>query len=137
MTLSLEPYDLNPSADLDLGSAADLPMGEFWSPSGGLSTAYSCIEAVSVGHTNGKPIIGAESFTSGRVEEWHQYPGSMKAQLDWALCDGLNKFVIHRYQHQPDLNKFPGMTMGPGGASVSTGSGPRRGGAWSARSTST
>ena len=113
MTLSLEPYDLNPSADLDLGSAADLPMGEFWSP-GGFPTAYSCTEAVSVGHTNGKPIIGAELFTS-RGDAWRQYPGSMKAQTDWALGDGLNKFVIHRYQHQPEMNKFPGMTMGPYG----------------------
>ncbi len=112
MTLSLEPYDLNPSADLDLGSAADLPMGEFWSRGFGPSTVYSCTEAVSVGHTNGRRIIGAEAFTASAQEAWQQYPGSMKEQLDWALCDGINKFVIHRYQHQPDLDKFPGMTMG-------------------------
>ncbi len=112
MTFSLEPYDLNPSADLDLGSVADLPMGEFWSKDASFSTDYSCFEAVSVGHTNGRKVIGAESFTAPAGEAWHQYPGSMKEQLDWALCDGINKFVIHRYQHQPDLDKFPGMTMG-------------------------
>ncbi|MGI4788296.1 MAG: glycosyl hydrolase, partial [Janthinobacterium lividum] len=66
-------------------------------------------------HTNGRRIIGAESFTANPGEDWHQYPGSMKDQLDWALCTGINKFVIHRYQHQPELDQFPGMTMGPYG----------------------
>ena len=115
LTLSIEPYDLNPSADLDLGSAADLPMGEFWSHRRQISTEFSCIEAVSVGHTNDRRVIGAESFTAAPGEDWHEYPGSMKEQLDWALCTGINKFVIHRYQHQPELDKYPGMTMGPYG----------------------
>ena len=29
--LSIEPYDMNPAADLDLGGVADVPMCEFWS----------------------------------------------------------------------------------------------------------
>lgn len=29
--LSIEPYDMNPTADLDLGAVADVPMCEFWS----------------------------------------------------------------------------------------------------------
>ncbi len=115
LTFSVEPYDLNPSADLDLGATADLPMCEFWSRGFGFSAEYSCYEATSIGHTNGRKIIGAESFTANPGEDWRQYPGSMKAQLDWALCTGINKFVIHRYQHQPDPGKFPGMSMGPYG----------------------
>jgi len=39
----------------------------------------------------------------------------MKAQGDWAFCQGINKFVIHRYQAQPWLDRLPGMTMGPNG----------------------
>ncbi|RYX82089.1 hypothetical protein EON83_20975 [bacterium] len=115
LNFSVEPYDMNPSADLDLGSTADLPMGEFWSRGHGLDSDYSCYEAVSIGHTNGRPVIGAEAFTSDGGDGWLQHPGSMKNQLDWALCNGINKFVIHRYQHQPQLGKFPGMTMGPYG----------------------
>jgi hypothetical protein len=115
LTYSIEPYDLNPSADLDLGSVGDLPMGEFWSKKWGVSSEYSVIEATSIGHTNGKQVIGAESFTASASENWQQYPGSMKEQLDWAICAGINKFVIHRYQHQPDVNSYPGMTMGPYG----------------------
>ncbi|MCW3060896.1 MAG: hypothetical protein JWQ02_2717 [Capsulimonas sp.] len=115
MQFSVEPYDLNPSADLDLGSVADLPMGEFWSRGYSLPAEFSVIEATSVGHTNGRKVIGAESFTADSNENWLQYPGSMKEQLDWAICAGLNKFVIHRYQHQPALDQYPGMTMGPYG----------------------
>lgn len=115
LTFSVEPYDMNPAGDLDLGATADLPMGEFWSRGYGFKSEYSCFEAVSVGHTNGRAIIGAESFTANSGDTWLQHPASMKAQLDWALCAGINKFVIHRYEHQPDITRFPGMTMGPYG----------------------
>jgi hypothetical protein len=115
LKLSLEPYDLNPCADLKLGSAADVPMCEFWSRGYGFPTEFSCFEATSIGHTMGCPVIAAEAFTALPQEEWHQYPGSMKAQGDWALCTGVNRFVFHRYQHQPRLDQWPGMTMGPYG----------------------
>jgi hypothetical protein len=115
LTLSIEPYDLNPSADMDLGGMADVPMAEFWSTGYAAATNYSCVEATSIAHTNGKKIVGAESFTAGPGEDWQKYPGAMKEQLDWALCAGINKFVLHRYQHQPDLDKYPGMMMGPYG----------------------
>jgi len=115
LTLSLEPYDLNPCADLKLGSAADVPMCEFWSRGYGFPTEFSCFEAVSIAHTLGRPVIGAEAFTALPQEQWRQYPGSMKAQGDWALCTGINRFVFHRYQHQPRLDQWPGMTMGPFG----------------------
>jgi len=115
LTFSVEPYDMNPAGDLKLGSVADLPMCEFWSTGYGFQSEYSVIEATSVAHTNGRAVIGAEAFTAGGNEQWKQYPGVMKAQTDWALAAGVNKFVIHRYQHQPDVNAFPGMGMGPYG----------------------
>jgi hypothetical protein len=107
--LSIEPYDLNPAGDLELGTAGDVPMGEFWSR--GFNTTYSILEAVSVSHTEGRPVVGAESFTSGG-DAWQFYPAVLKAQGDWALCAGVNRFVFHRYAHQPWLNRFPGMTFG-------------------------
>jgi hypothetical protein len=113
LSLSIEPYDLNPAGDLALGGAADVPMCEFWSSKGNVIVgAYSCFEAVSIAHTMGRPVVGAEAFTARR-DAWRQYPGSMKDQGDWALCAGINRFVIHRYQHQPWLDRFPGMTFGP------------------------
>ncbi len=113
--LSVEPYDLNPTSDLKLGGTADTPMCEFWSKGFGFSTEFSCFEATSIAHTMGKPVVGAEAFTAAPGEDWRQYPGSMKAQGDWALCNGINRFVFHRYQAQPWLDRFPGMTMGPYG----------------------
>jgi hypothetical protein len=113
--LSVEPYDLNPTSDLKLGGTADVPMCEFWSKGFGFSTEFSCFEATSIAHTMGKPVVGAEAFTAAPGEDWRQYPGSMKAQGDWALCAGINRFVFHRYQAQPWLDRFPGMTMGPYG----------------------
>jgi len=112
LSLSVEPYDMNPCSDLELGAVADVPMCEFWSKGFGFATEYSCIEAVSIGHTNGKKVIGAEAFTSGDGDKWLQHPASMKAQANWAFAAGINRLVIHRFQHQPTLDERPGMTMG-------------------------
>ncbi len=111
--LSIEPYDMNPSADMELGSVADVPMCEFWSP-GGFNSSFSCIQAASIAHVNGQPVVAAEAFTA--VDGWKQHPGSMKNQGDWAFATGINKFVYHTFQHQPlDEKLKPGMTMGPYG----------------------
>ncbi len=113
--LSIEPYDMNPTADLDLGSVADVPMCEFWSP-GYFNTIYSCIEGASIAHTMGRPVLAAEAFTAGSEENWQQYPGSMKNQGDWAFCMGINRFVYHTFAHKPLGQEYrPGMTMGPYG----------------------
>jgi hypothetical protein len=111
--LSIEPYDMTPCADMTLGTVADVPMGEFWL--NGFDTAHSVIEAASLGHTNGKPVIAAEAFTSMSDEHWLAAPASMKALGDWAFAAGINRIVFHRYQHQPWTDVKPGMTMGPYG----------------------
>jgi autotransporter-associated beta strand protein len=110
--LSIEPYDLDPCSDLELGGVADVPQGEFWAQGYGYATEYSCVEAASIAHTMGRPICGAESFTASSSEAWRLYPGAMKTQADWALCCGINRLTFHRYQHQPWLDRWPGMTFG-------------------------
>jgi len=64
LQFSLEPYDLDPCSDLELGRVADVPMAEFWSHFGEIETNWSVVESTSVGHTNGRTIIAAESFTA-------------------------------------------------------------------------
>ena len=113
--LSIEPYDMNPCSDLSLGGVADVPMCEFWAQGYGFNSSYSCIEATSIAHTLGRPVVAAEAFTSGDGEAWRLYPGAMKRQADWAFCMGINRLVFHRYAHQPWLDRRPGMTMGPYG----------------------
>ncbi|NLP09771.1 glycosyl hydrolase [bacterium] len=114
-SLSIEPYDMNPTADLSLGAIADVPMCEFWARGYGFNTDYSCFEATSIAHTNGRAIVAAEAFTSDHNEAWKLHPGVMKAQADWAFCIGINRLAFHRYAHQPWLDRAPGMTMGPYG----------------------
>ncbi|HET6452773.1 MAG TPA: glycosyl hydrolase, partial [Armatimonadota bacterium] len=87
--------------------------GEFWDPGGAMET---CKAMASAGHIYGKPIVGAEAFTAGGQERWLQHPASIKALGDKAFCEGINRFVFHRYAMQPWTdNRVPGMTMGPWG----------------------
>ena len=116
MDFSIEPYDMNPTADLELGDVADIPMCEFWSKGYGFNSAFSCIEATSIGHINGSSIIAAEAFTADPGEGWKQYPAVMKNQGDWALSTGINRFVFHTFQNQFLADSLrPGATMGPYG----------------------
>jgi len=113
LELTIEPYDMNPAGDLDLGSVADVIMAEFWSKRYGYHTSYAVLQATSISHISGKPIVGAEVFTSNMKENWQEYPWSMKDQSDWALALGVNRFVYHTFAHKPLGEEHrPGMTMG-------------------------
>ncbi len=111
LRFSIEAYG-SPCDYLPYGQVADEPMAEFWTGGGAIET---CRGMASAGHISGKRIIGAESFTSDNNERWLQYPGSIKALGDLAFCEGINRFVFHRYAMQPWTNRAPGMTMGPWG----------------------
>ena len=109
----IEAYG-GPCDDLPYAGRADEPMCEFWIGGGGDSTP--CKGMASAAHTYGKPIVGAESFTADDHERWRQHPATIKALGDQAFCEGVNRFVFHRYAMQPWPNPDrPGMTMGPWG----------------------
>jgi hypothetical protein len=109
---SIEPYD-GPFECSQVARDADVVMGEFW-VSGDMSR--SCKLAASVAHVGGKKLVGAESFTAApNVAGWRNHPASLKAVGDLMLSEGINRFIIHRYAHQPWLNIEPGMTMGQWG----------------------
>jgi hypothetical protein len=117
LRLSIEAYDGDPCDDLTYAGKADEPMGEFWSwvPYG---LAFSCTEMASAAHVYGKSIVGAEAFTAAEGEKWLGYPFGVKAYGDWAFCEGVNRFVVHRYAFQPwtgPNEPLPGMAMGPFG----------------------
>lgn len=115
MGLSIEPYDMNPTADMGLGSVADVAMCEFWSEGYGFNSSFSCLQAASIAHVSGIKVVAAEAFTAHR-DAWKQYPGSVKNQGDWAFAAGINRFVYHTFQHQlPNDDIKPGITMGPYG----------------------
>lgn len=109
--LTIEAYG-SPCDHISYAGRADEPMSEFWIGGGALET---CREMASAAHVYGKRILGAESFTADNRERWREHPASFKALGDRAFCDGVNRFVFHRYALQPWLSRFPGMTMGPWG----------------------
>jgi hypothetical protein len=112
--LSIEAYDGEPADDMTYGGQADEPMAEFWSW-GKFGAAYSCTEMSSVAHVYGRRILGAEAFTATDAEKWQGHPAYIKDLGDWAFCEGINRFVFHRYALQPWTDARPGMSMGPWG----------------------
>ena len=116
LELTIQPYDQNPSADLELGGEADVPMCEFWSDGTCFQTTYSSIEATSIAHTLGKPVVAAESFTACDDEAWKNYPGMMKNQGDWAFAMGINRLYYHTFVHKVHGDTYPpGITLGSWG----------------------
>lgn len=109
LKLSIEPYDMDPCADLSMGRVADVPQCEFWYF--GFNTFYSAFEAASIAHTGGQSMVAAESFTSPLGEDWKADPAALKTLGDWAFATGVNRFDFHRFQAQPWTNRWPGMTM--------------------------
>ena len=120
LNLSIEAYGDGPFDDLTYAGRADEPMAEFWAwPFGNelIGAADTCMRMSSAAHVYGKPILAAEAFTSTDREKWQSHPARIKALGDWAFCEGINRFVFHRYAMQPWTNpdRAPGMSMGPWG----------------------
>ncbi len=111
--LSIEAYG-EPADDLTYAGRADEPMAEFWSWDK-FGAAYSCTQMSSAAHVYGKTILGAEAYTATDAERWQWHPGMHKDLGDWAFCEGINRFVFHRYALQPWTDARPGMSMGPWG----------------------
>ena len=108
---AVEPYT-GPFESLQSGAPADVVMGEFWSGSEGHSSVKM---AASIAHIYGKTVVAAESFTAApgaQTGRWLEDPYSLKTLGDLMFCQGLNRYVFHRYAMQPWTNRWPGMTMG-------------------------
>jgi alpha-L-rhamnosidase len=94
----------------------DIPMGEFWVHQKGDENVDDPKEAATAAHIYGGNIAATESFTSLPVTAaWTNDPYSLKMEGDKEFCLGVNRFVFHRYAHQPWLDRSPGMSMGPWG----------------------
>jgi len=125
LRLTIEAYGSSaPTENMTYAAQADEPMGEFWAWTawGKYDEAInpasdSCREMSSAAHVYGKRILGAEAFTSIWSEKWLAHPANIKNLGDWAFCEGINRFVFHRYAQQPWTNpdRAPGMSFGPWG----------------------
>ena len=114
LRLSMEAY-MTIANDLDVANIIDEPICEFWWPDGGY-LYWSVKSMASAAHVNGLPIAGAEAFTSEAGERWLAHPALIKALGDRTFCDGVNRFIFHRYTMQPWIeDRRPGMSLGPWG----------------------
>lgn len=94
----------------------DIPMGEFWVNRAEEGNIDDPKEAASAAHIYGKPLVATESFTaSAKNASWANDPYSLKRLGDMEFCLGVNRFIFHRYAHQPWNDRLPGMSMGPWG----------------------
>jgi hypothetical protein len=94
----------------------DIPMGEFWVSMSREANIDDAKEAASAAHIYGQKIAATESFTSvPQTAAWTNDPASLKKLGDEEFCVGVNRFVFHRYAHQPWMDRLPGMSMGPWG----------------------
>lgn len=114
LRLTIEGYNLPFGDEATYTARADEPMTEFWATGGNENEAKGR-QMASVAHIMGHPIVGAEAFTSDDTENWKLHPALVKWLGDYEFCQGVNRFVVHRYAHQPYLNRWPGVTMGPWG----------------------
>jgi len=111
-----EPYNSSVFDEMQAGSRADIPMGEFWVRTHQDRSKVKMAGAIA--HVNGKrvdgnQIVGAESYTGWQPDAAYQnFPYSLKAQGDDAWTVGLNRFIFHRFAHQPNVHANPGMSMG-------------------------
>jgi hypothetical protein len=88
----------------------DQPMGEFWMNSPTHDKPNDMLDAISGAHIYRKNVIGAESFTTVRMD-WNEHPGNMKTLLDRNFALGINKIVFHVFAHNPWMDRKPGMTL--------------------------
>ncbi len=100
----------------EVAPLVDRVTAEFWSDSGQFRS-HATEATIAAARRAGRNIIEAEAFTSMPEHSmWTEYPGMLKAAGDIAFCEGINRFVVHRFTHQPwDARHKPGYTMGQWG----------------------
>ena len=95
-----------PGEFLQYGGQSDEIGGEFWSV-GELGDIENRA-ASSCGHIYGKPIIWAESNTSGGPA-YSRTPVDMKQRTDRFFTEGINATLLHLYIEQADTARYPGI----------------------------
>ena len=94
----------------------DNVVAEFWAGRGKYNPA-AVPAVVSAAQQHGINLISAEAFTAAPKEsQWNETPAKLKPIGDAAFCDGVNRFVLHRFVHQPYGDRYkPGIAMGQWG----------------------
>jgi hypothetical protein len=112
LTFLAEPYG-GPWRLDDVMPMVARVMTEFWT-NDGQYFPYELLPTVAALRKSGQNIIEAEAFTGDpSVSKWNETPEWLKPIGDAAFCDGVNRFVLHRFVEQAFDDRYkPGATMG-------------------------
>ena len=115
LTCRSEPY-LGPWDISEAVPFFDQVSGEFWTH-GSKYSPWCLPEVVAGARAVGMNLISSEAFTGDpRESQWNETPQGLKSIGDAAFCDGVNRFMLHRFVHQPYDDRYqPGMAMGQWG----------------------
>ena len=110
-----EPYT-GPFETSEVITNLNMAVSEFWVRDGKYNPSATP-KVVSAAQERGINRISAEAFTAAPKEsQWDETPAGLKVVGDAAFCDGVNRFVLHRYVHQPYGEQYrPGFAMGQWG----------------------
>lgn len=90
---------------------SDMMMSEFWVPSPHRprpADRFYVKQAASAAHIYGRPLVGAESFTS-IGPHWNDVLWkSQKPSMDHEFCSGLNLIFLHTFTCSPPSMGLPG-----------------------------
>ncbi len=95
-----------PAEFLQYGGQSHRVSGEFWTK--GSLGSIECRAASSAANIYGFPVVSSEAFTSS-PSLFDTTPSDLKARGDWALCEGVNHFVLHVCIQQPWEDRRPGV----------------------------
>ena len=104
------PSPTFPADGLQHYAQVDWPMGEFWLRTPRNDKPTDIKDAVCGARLYGKRVAAAEAFTQGLMQ-WDEHPFMLKRLGDRKYCEGINRFMLHVYAHQPWLDRAPGMTL--------------------------
>lgn len=90
----------------------DAPMSEFWAESWrhrtGDAERFFVKQPASAAHTNGRPLVMAEGFTTVGPHWQERIWNNLKPSFDKACTEGLNLLVWHAWVCSPESAGIPG-----------------------------
>jgi hypothetical protein len=123
LRLDAEPYGDGGFDSLETAKQVDGAASEFWVRNVYGSDGYRRF-AASVAHVSGRKVAAAEAFTGmPLVSRWTEAPHALKIVGDRMFAQGVNRYLLHVFVHQPHPTAVPGMTMGPFGTHFDRNSG--------------
>ena len=111
LALAVEPYGVfGNTDDHAIAGIPEIPTAEFWS-FGDAANRYTAKLAASGAHTQGRTLVGAEAFTGRPDRIFEEHPYALKAEGDYFFCQGINRFNLHVFMHNP-YHAVPGFGLG-------------------------